>query len=269
MRAAGLQVVTRQQTAEKYVRMGQNVEQDTDRKALSVVRELADGLSKSVYSSEGKIVIEQTRVILDLPALACKIKEAGGSAIKVAVTEFQKFRQAVIGIPLISLKDVPEDELRLQFRVFVERLAVMTGENSIEELKCKDAKELIKKFFHPGDDKFKGIEMIMQALATSAVKHSCESVLESFVSRYENHFDARRPTNEETANEEFEIACNGPNLANSDGVVCEAMDSYWRKKGSHWHFFRTSVLEKLNRYEGESEVLNRMIKTKNNLPFMN
>ena len=145
VRAVGLQVVTRQQTAEKYVRMGQNVEQDTDRKALSVVRELADGLSKSVYSSEGKTVIEQTRVILDLPALACKIKEAGGSAIKVAVTEFQKFRQAVIGIPLISLKDVPEDELRLQFRVFVERLAVMTEENSIEELKCKDAKELIKK----------------------------------------------------------------------------------------------------------------------------
>ena len=65
-----------------------------------------------------------------------------------------------------------------------------------------------------------------------------------------------------TANEEFEIACNGPNLANCDGVVCEAMDSYWRKKVSHWHFFRTSVLEKLNRYEVESEVLNRMIKTK-------
>ena len=43
--------------------------------------------------------------------------------------------------------------------------------------------------------------------------HSSESVLESFVSRYENHFDARRSTNEETANEEFEIPVNGPNLA--------------------------------------------------------
>ena len=93
--------------------------------------------------------------------------------------------------------------------------------------------------------------------------------MESFVSRYENHFYARRPTNEETANEEFEIACNGPNLANCDGVVREAMDSYWRKKGSPWHFFRLSVVEKLNRFKGDSEVLNRMLTTKNNLPFMN
>ena len=43
----------------------------------------------------------------------------------------------------------------------------------------------------------------------SAGKHSCESVLESFVSRYENHFDARRSTSEETTNEEFEIDDNG------------------------------------------------------------
>ena len=43
--------------------------------------------------------------------------------------------------------------------------------------------------------------------------HSSESVLESVVLHYENHFDARRSTNEETANEEFEIPVNGPNLA--------------------------------------------------------
>ena len=109
----------------------------------------------------------------------------------------------------------------------------------------------------------------LYAIAVSAVKHSCESVLESFVSRYENHFDDRRSTNEETANEEFEIAVNGPNLANCDGVVKEAMDNYWRGKGGHWHFIRVSVLEKLKVYDGGSEVLHRKINTKNNLPFMN
>jgi hypothetical protein len=45
----------------------------------------------------------------------------------------------------------------------------------------------------------------MQAMAVCAVKHSCESILESYVSRYENHFDCRRNTNEVSANEEFEI----------------------------------------------------------------
>ena len=39
-----------------------------------------------------------------------------------------------------------------------------------------------------------------------SLKHICESVLESFVSRFENHFYSRRSTDEETSNEEFEIA---------------------------------------------------------------
>ena len=93
------------------------------------------------------------------------------------------------------------------------------------------------------------------------------------MSRYENHFDARRSTDEETSNQEFEIAVNGPSLARCDTVVREAMDNYWREK-SHdgvgvWHFFRTSVMEKLQIYEENSEVMDRMLGTKNKLPFMN
>ena len=55
------------------------------------------------------------------------------------------------------------------------------------------------------------------------MKHSCESVLESFVSRYENHFDSRRSTDEETSNEEFEIAVNGPQ------VLLIVMELYMRQ----------------------------------------
>ena len=33
------------------------------------------------------------------------------------------------------------------------------------------------------------------------------------------------------ANEEFKIATNGPNIANSDGVLKEAMDLYWSSRG--------------------------------------
>ena len=79
------------------------------------------------------------------------------------------------------------------------------------------------------------------------MKHSCESVLESFVSRYENHFDVRRSVDEETA--EFVITVNNsPNLANCDGVVREAMVDYFKAKGSgSWHFARISVLEELRK----------------------
>ena len=78
----------------------------------------------------------------------------------------------------------------------------------------------------------------------------------------------RRSVDEKTANEEFEVTVNGPNLANCDGVVMEALDNYWRKKSrGSWHFFRTSVLEQL-RPTKESVVLTRLLKTKNTLPFM-
>ena len=44
------------------------------------------------------------------------------------------------------------------------------------------------------------------------------------MSRYDNHFDARRSSDEDTSNQEFELEVNGPILANNNGVVCEEMD---------------------------------------------
>ena len=54
--------------------------------------------------------------------------------------------------------------------------------------------------------------MIMQAIAVYCVKQSVESVLESLVSRYENHFNQNRNLDEDHMNEEFAIAVNGPTL---------------------------------------------------------
>ena len=50
------------------------------------------------------------------------------------------------------------------------------------------------------------------------------------MSRYENHFDSRRSTDEDASNQDFEIAVNGPNLAHWDRVFCEVMNKYWREK---------------------------------------
>ena len=69
--------------------------------------------------------------------------------------------------------------------------------------------------------------MVLQAMAVASVKQSCESILESFFSKYKNNFDERRNVHETNANEEFEICVNGPNLANSEAVVKEAMDLHW------------------------------------------
>ena len=86
-------------------------------------------------------------------------------------------------------------------------------------------------------------EMVLHDMAVASVKHSCESILESFVFIYKNHFYERRNGDEVTANEEFEICVNGPNLANSEAVIKEAMDLHWGSKS--WHFNRTSRLDML------------------------
>ena len=82
-------------------------------------------------------------------------------------------------------------------------------------------------------------------------------MLESFV---------RRSTDEETYNQECDIAVNW----HCETVVCEAMDLYWRGTSQdglgEWHFFKTSVVEKLRKYDDNSEVLHRIINEKNNYP---
>ena len=79
---------------------------------------------------------------------------------------------------------------------------------------------------------------------------------------YENRFDIRRNTNENSTNEEFEMAVNGPNLAHCDSVVKEAMDNYWASRGGKWHFFKTSVLET------STQVVKRLMCTKKTTIFL-
>ena len=77
---------------------------------------------------------------------------------------------------------------------------------------------------------FKNIEAIMQAIAVSAVKQMYKTILESFVSMYESHFDIIRNTNEKSTNEEFEIAVNVTNFAHCDSVVEATMDNNWASR---------------------------------------
>ena len=162
VRAAGLQVTTRKETGDRLVRAGEDTVKKSDEKLLSVVRELAVGLGKEVYSDDLKAVIEATRPVLDLAGLASKLKNPEASYIKVAATEFPQFKQAVDKVPITSLQPVPVEELKLQYRLFLNRLAAMTSKLSMEDLKNTDSKDLIMKFFDPTGKEFENVEMIMQ-----------------------------------------------------------------------------------------------------------
>ena len=132
-----------------------------------------------------------------------------------------------------------------------------------EEIRSYDSKELLKKFFKTEDAVFRGVEMVLHAVSVAAVKVSCESILESYVSRYENHIDSRRNLGEKGSNEEFQVAQNGPSIAMCDNIVKEAMDRYW--KGNNWHFFKS---DRTNIHSFGSKVLDKIKNTQSNLGFM-
>ena len=88
----------------------------------------------------------------------------------------------------------------------------------------------LKLFFEPESGLFVDIEIVMRAISVCCVKISCESVLQSVVSVFENHFDPRRNMKEESTTEEFMIVVDVPSFGNADAVIREAMNSYWKSK---------------------------------------
>ena len=104
-----------------------------------------------------------------------------------------------------------------------------------------------------------------------AVKVSVESVVETLVSRYEQHFTPQRQdTDESSAMEEMNIAENGPHLQHADSVIEDSMNSYWKdhdKKTGNWHFIRRS--DNIRSYTGKSsKVVGGMMDRQSRLPFM-
>ena len=236
----------------------------SNRQLLSLVKELHRGLSTEVYDAQAMRIIEISRKVLDVTSLGVKLKDI--SFIKLSL-EFPNIKQAITDILISDLKSIPEDVLRHQHKRFMQRVECVTKKFSIKQLKDMDPKEILKLFFNTQMKLYHDIEMIMHAISCMMVIQACELVLESLVSQYENHFDVRRNVNEETANQEFNIAVNGPNLSHTDVVLKQAMDNYWKAKNSPWHFVRSSTIE-LHHTTEPSTVLKRMIGTKSILPFM-
>ena len=86
------------------------------------------------------------------------------------------------------------------------------------EVKKLDSKRLIMDLLE--DEKlFLGIELTLHCIAAAAVNVSVESVVESLVSRFEVHFDAKRQLKESHALDEMEIAENGPLLVHADKIL--------------------------------------------------
>ena len=67
------------------MRMGQDTIASTDKKLKHLIDDLYMRLSEDVYTDDEKEVIDQTRVLLDLPSLASLLKQPGESEVTVQV----------------------------------------------------------------------------------------------------------------------------------------------------------------------------------------
>ena len=76
--------------------------------------------------------------------------------------------------------------------------------------------------------------MVFHVISAALVKVSVESVLESYVSIYENHFYKERNIGEDNALHKLKVSINDPNLALCNAVVKSAMRSYWSTKKVSW-----------------------------------
>ena len=54
------------------------------------------------------------------------MRSEGGSSVNVLLTNFPEFKKAVKNIPIKSIECVPEEELKNQYRLFLERLETVT-----------------------------------------------------------------------------------------------------------------------------------------------
>ena len=150
--------------------------------------------------------------------------------IKVAATKTKSYLAALRKLPVHCLEQVPDECLATQFQLLLHNLLKIQLPDCNSRQPDSISRFLISQLFATEGGLFKGIEMILQAVALAAVKYSVESVVESLISVYENHFNRSRTLGEEMAQAEMEIAINGPCLAQCNGVVKKAMDKYWGSK---------------------------------------
>ena len=65
-----------------------------------LINELHTGLKTEVYDEQSVRIITLTKTIVDLSNLSVKMHQPGGGYVKIALTEFPNFMNAIKEIPI-------------------------------------------------------------------------------------------------------------------------------------------------------------------------
>ena len=235
----------------------------TRTKLESLVKRLSTDLKEDTFEKATVECIEIIRNVSDVKSFAIQVRKHGAVQTSHRIGEqFMESSRKISG----TLDDIPDIEIKENFAKFLKVLEANT--KHIDDENQLDSKSLIKLMMD--DEKlYSGIELTLQSIATSAVKISVESVVESLVSRYESHFDAKRQLKEINALDEMEISENGPDLVHADKILTSAMSKYWQDKSKDgvWHFCHKS--DDIRTYNKNSKVVEKVLNSKPKFAFMN
>ena len=200
------------------------------KRAVDTVNYLGQGLS-NVYSNEEVIFLKHVRKLLDLKELVKLVQSYG--AASVAATQYRSWLDACKFLNQDLHAKVPQDELRQQYRDFVIKVGELApGLGNLSNT------EIFGRFLDPALGHYRGIQSVLELMASAGMTMGLESIVESWVSVCEHHNNPRRPITQDRLEQEAMIAINGPSEVHCDAVVQEALGKYWRKKKrattGHW-----------------------------------
>ena len=111
-------------------------------------------LSENTFSEEDKKVIENSRNLTNYLIFLQKIKEMG--AVWFAALTFGNFLKTVRKLPVWSVGDINDDELRFEFKIFCVHLGKIEKKQD-----WKSSRDFIKHFLSTKHKLYEGIEIIL------------------------------------------------------------------------------------------------------------
>ena len=223
-------------------------------KLKSFVKNIHEEIDNNVVEYFEMDIIEKTRYILDFKQHIETMKIQKMSPEIYSVNNFAKFMRIVKSFEILTLANINEDVIEIQFRKFIKILDQLS-----KEMDMDDSKEILKKMFKEKTI-YSEIQIILHICCVMACKSSCESVVESLVSSYEYASDERKQYKESSINDVFEVIVNGPEVENCEKICEIAMRNFFGNDEPH--FYTKNPLFK------ESKVLRRLDQVKSSLPFM-
>jgi hypothetical protein len=145
---------TRKQKEAVNQRKDENIYENSNEKLCAFGIELFSALSENTFSEEDKKVIENSRNLTDYFTFHQKIKEMG--AVWFAAHTFGSFLKSVRELPVRSVADIDDDELRIEFKIFCVRLGQIEKKQD-----WKSSRDFIKHFLSTKHKLYEGIEIIL------------------------------------------------------------------------------------------------------------